>query len=74
MMKAKITKQITYMVEMENDTVETVTLCEYGNRVSISNGNGSMEVNKAFFESFVGILSMFNEDNNSVKQNINLKV
>ena len=70
----KITKEITYIVDTEIGTTESVSICESGNTVTISNATGNIEVNKYFFESFIGLLAMFLKDNNQIKQNINLKV
>lgn len=70
----KITKEITYIVDTEIGTTEIVSICESGNIVTISNATGNIEVNKSFFESFIGLLAMFQKDNNQIKQNINLKI
>ena len=70
----KITKEINYIIDTEIGTTESVSICESGNTVTISNGTGNIEVNKYFFESFIGLLAMFQKDNNQIKQNINLKI
>lgn len=70
----KITKEINYIVDTEIGTTESVSICESGNTVTISNTIGDIEVNKSFFEHFIGLLAMFQKDNNQIKQNINLKI
>nr|DAZ81150.1 MAG TPA: hypothetical protein [Caudoviricetes sp.] len=70
----KITKEINYIIDTEIGTTESVSICESGNTVTISNATGNIEVNKYFFESFIGLLAMFQKDNNQIKQNINLKI
>lgn len=70
----KITKEITYIVDTEIGTTESVSICESGNTVTISNTTGDIEVNKSFFEHFIGLLEMFQKDNNQIKQNMNLKI
>lgn len=70
----KITKEITYIVDTEIGTTESVSICESGNTVTISNTTGDIEVNKSFFEHFIGLLTMFQKDNNQIKQNMNLKI
>ena len=70
----KITKEINYIIDTEIGTTESVSICESSNTVTISNATGNIEVNKYFFESFIGLLAMFQKDNNQIKQNINLKI
>lgn len=70
----KITKEITYIVDTEIGTTESVSICESGNTVTISNTTGDIEVNKSFFEHFIGLLAMFQKDNNQINQNMNLKI
>lgn len=70
----KITKEITYIVDTEIGTTESVSICESDNTVTISNTTGDIEVNKSFFEHFIGLLAMFQKDSNQIKQNINLKI
>lgn len=70
----KITKEITYIVDTEIGTTESVSICESGNTVTISNTTGDIEVNKSFFGHFIGLLEMFQKDNNRIKQNMNLKI
>ena len=70
----KITKEINYIIDTEIGTTESVSICESGNTVTISNATGNIEINKYFFESFIGLLAMFQKDNNQIKQNINLKI
>lgn len=70
----KITKEINYIIDTEIGTTESVSICESGNTVTISNATGNIEVNKSFFESFIGLLAMFQKDNNQINQNMNLKI
>lgn len=70
----KITKEINYIVDTEIGTTESVSICESGNTVTISNTTGDIEVNKSFFEHFIGLLAMFQKDNNQINQNMNLKI